>query len=302
MIIRSVKSNIPLHCRALNTKRAFTLVELLVVIGIIAMLIAILLPALQSAKRKANQVKCLSALRQIGLAFNLYEGDFRGVWPVAVHDAGSQPGLMPNGQDRRWPDLIAKYVTGKKEMAAAVDIQQVRENSVLWGCPEWTKSYEYDPGSFADKVRVGYGMQYYPKYFGPGNPATTGSVLELAYITTNSGGSSARGQYSKAAIWRHKGAQRGLIADSITHIIGVPNTMSASGGKWFPHDYNGTGSIPAGTFYVDSIRHAKPGTPKSTSAQIKGMNMLFCDGHAEMVSVLDAWNAIHNPGENKVTP
>jgi prepilin-type N-terminal cleavage/methylation domain-containing protein/prepilin-type processing-associated H-X9-DG protein len=64
-----------------NRARAFTLVELLVVIGIISALIAILMPALQKAKRSAERLHCLGNLRQIGIATYNYVGDHKGRLP-----------------------------------------------------------------------------------------------------------------------------------------------------------------------------------------------------------------------------
>jgi prepilin-type N-terminal cleavage/methylation domain-containing protein len=65
----------------MRSRRAFTLVELLVVIGIIALLVGILMPALSRAKESANRIACLANLRTLGQGFVMYTNDNRGRYP-----------------------------------------------------------------------------------------------------------------------------------------------------------------------------------------------------------------------------
>src|SRR4051794_39978233 len=103
--------------------RAFTLVELLVVIGIIALLISILMPALSNARRSANTVKCLSNIRQLGLAMQMYTGDFKGMMPVTRQDP--KPGTPVD--QYYWVDALAPYASRLKNATYGTSAAQREE-------------------------------------------------------------------------------------------------------------------------------------------------------------------------------
>lgn len=96
-----------------NRTKGFTLIELLVVIAIIAILAAILFPIFLMAKKSAQAASCLSNMKQIGMAHQMYiDSNNNTLVPVGI---GTVPGgpLVPGGA-RYWPDSLLRY-TAKSE-------------------------------------------------------------------------------------------------------------------------------------------------------------------------------------------
>jgi prepilin-type processing-associated H-X9-DG protein len=96
-----------------RSRMAFTLVELLVVIGIIALLISILLPTLGRARESANSVKCMANLHSMGEALYIYASDYQGSLPIGQIINGSTitaggVNVVYTGDSTSWEILLAK--------------------------------------------------------------------------------------------------------------------------------------------------------------------------------------------------
>ncbi len=167
-------SSLGIHFRAgknIPRRNIFTLIELLVVIAIIAILAAMLLPALQNSKKMAKRIGCSSNLRQLGTAHQHYMGDFDGFLAHATIDE-YPAGQELNGIFYNWANKIAPYVgyshSDFRVFEAKAKPCYVGQGGNIFTCPENPKGeFNGNLSSFGVNAHMGAnaaGYCYYPAY------------------------------------------------------------------------------------------------------------------------------------------
>jgi prepilin-type processing-associated H-X9-DG protein/prepilin-type N-terminal cleavage/methylation domain-containing protein len=246
------------HARSAAARyRAFTLVELLVVIGIIALLISILLPALSKARQQSNSVKCLNNLHQIALYTLVYVQDNRGYLPFVKYPCTANNATEGPGTPFHWYNLIS-LAAGARLGPNGLVPDDTQTIAVLKTCPQYDYNLTWPNGLGGSKP--GYGMN---------------SNLPLPDDTSPL----ARNPYG-AASWGDKTnpmklvrlvrpAERVLYGDSVDwHLIAYLDKI-VNGQKIYTFPPNSGATPPIAPYWSgDPERH------------LGKANYAFCDGHA----------------------
>ncbi len=259
----------------------FTLVELLVVIGIIALLIGILLPVLGKARDNANRVACLSNMRQIGAAFIMYTGENKGYLPYNTSYARSGSGTAGTAAG-----YSAMY--GKDTMNAARD-----DFSTYGPHPEdWIYWEQKFAPNYRDLSESAVG-----KYLG-GN-GSTDALFKLLRCPSDSEAPSRpmpgdcdanEGNYTFSYTLNSQMSLRKItrITRAAEKLLLVEEN-APNDGRW------------AATSSNDpiSVRHGKQKSPAGYSGpNVNGYTGLtcpaaFCDGHGELIDQQYAIDKLH---------
>jgi prepilin-type N-terminal cleavage/methylation domain-containing protein/prepilin-type processing-associated H-X9-DG protein len=260
-----MKPQTPLRFETFNRQvreQAFTLIELLVVIAIIAILAAMLLPALAKAKAKAQQVKCLSNMKNWGYATQMYMGDYADCVPYFGDNAN-------NYAMEFWHMKLAPYVCRATQANVQFNLTDVYTNE-LRKCP----GGNYGPPPACTTSSTEWNC-WIGAYFGMPRTATT--PLNAPFFYGTSTGSSTVNAPLKSTQVR-KAADAMLFMDAITHYVYSPLYWP------FARDADHDGFNDSMSSYVDTAyNYARP------TVHSGGANVTLLDGHAERVSFKKLW-------------
>lgn len=261
-------------------KRSFTLIELLVVIAIIAILAAMLLPALNQAKEYARKVQCVGNLRSLGAILLGYANDSNDYGPSGINNVSGLylPRILTSYLAPRFYDTNLSYTSaaGVTTEKAGHRIRLVVCNSI--GEP-WASLQGTRPGNFAATGgNAGYHIiSSYPLAFGTAyqtsDPSTWKVITGFSYATSPNTGETPGPSLATLLTLKHLGKR---IQYGIT--VNAPVTYPSPSGQPIMGDLG----APV------SKRPARMGINGTTAGTLPphggAANTLFADGHAAMAS------------------